>query len=504
MKRECKIINGGDGAVFSLFGQSFLFSTNTLMYFPITECARELLLKESSLLENKVLLEPGEISGERQKMESLEADSREAFLSLLPKEHLSDYLKRYSEDEIYFTLKKIQELKQAGSLVKAGKIEKPEIKFGDYCLKLVQSTRCNLNCSYCFSKKSRDFDMSVETAKKAILYFVDNFGGKANGDENCRYIIDLTGSGEPLLRLDFILEVNNFVQELKKERNINIFCQLATNGMLLTKKMSSLLKKNSILFGVSLDGKKEISEQNRAGLKYDLVAKNIQEMENKDFFGLAATYSGNNHDFVEIFKSLYAFNPEVVGMKPVRLVENDPNSINMKNIEEIKNSYDMFAKWLYKQLVSGNTKLFRAFLHSEDYFARFMKIMLHPVRIFYRCAAGVSSIAVDGKENILICPAFIGKKEGLLGKVGEGISLDKKDKMENLYADKISYCKNCWARYSCGGECFAEAFLNNGKIEKPVPAMCELKKYLIQLSIFFWTTLRFSRDDLYRQCLEEY
>lgn len=37
--------------------------------------------------------------------------------------------------------------------------------------------------------------------------------------------------------------------------------------MLLTKEVSSLLKKNCILFGVSLDGKKEITEKNPERLK---------------------------------------------------------------------------------------------------------------------------------------------------------------------------------------------------------------------------------------------
>lgn len=40
-------IGGLDCAVFTLFGQSFLYSANTLTYFPITNCARDLLLCKS-------------------------------------------------------------------------------------------------------------------------------------------------------------------------------------------------------------------------------------------------------------------------------------------------------------------------------------------------------------------------------------------------------------------------------------------------------------------------
>lgn len=127
----------------------------------------------------------------------------------------------------------------------------------------------------------------------------------------------------------------------------------------------------------------------------------MMDMENKDFFGIAATYSGNNHDFVEIFKTLYSFKPEVVGMKPVRLCEDNENSINMNNIEEIKDSYDRFAKWIYKQLIGGNKDYFNAFMKSEDFFTRFLKVTIRPFRLYYRCSAGISSFAVDGKENII-------------------------------------------------------------------------------------------------------
>lgn len=288
MRRFCKQLDNSDAVVFTVMGQSFLFSANTLTYFPITECAKDILLtSDFEKKENNIMI-----------------------------------YQKYSSKEIDLTCQKLKEFKDSNVLSEINAHEMGDLYYSDYYLKLVQSVRCNLNCSYCFSKKDKKFDMNIETAKKAILFFLDDFVP----DDKRRYIIDLTGSGEPLLRLDFILEINEFVLKLKEERHINIFCQLATNGMLLSKEISSLLKKKCILFGVSLDGEKEMSEKNRTGLKYDVVAKNIHDMENKDFFGLAATYSGNNHNFVQIFKSLLAFKPEVVGMKPVRLPESDKMS----------------------------------------------------------------------------------------------------------------------------------------------------------------------------------
>ena len=44
MKGYCKQLKESDTVVFTIMGQSFLFSANTLTYFPITECAKDLLI----------------------------------------------------------------------------------------------------------------------------------------------------------------------------------------------------------------------------------------------------------------------------------------------------------------------------------------------------------------------------------------------------------------------------------------------------------------------------
>lgn len=452
MKRFCIQLKNKDATIFSVLNQTFLYSAKTLTYFPLTDCARDILLCDSLLC------------------------------------------KKYSEFEIKATEQKLNEFYKNGIISKIASHEKGEIYYGDYYLKLVLSTRCNLRCSYCFAQKSSEFDMSFETAKEAILFFVERFVP----DKNRRIVVDLSGSGEPLLNLDLILSINRFVLNLKEKLKINIFCQFATNGMLLEPKISSLLKQSGILFGVSLDGNKAKSEKSRRGLDYEKVCENIQKIENKDFFGIAATYSSENHDFVQIFKSLCSFNPEVAGMKPVRLNAKNPNAINENSIEKIKDSYDIFAKWIYKQLCFGNKKYFYTFYKSEDFFVRFLKTTLKPLRLFYRCSAGINSFAVDSKENILICPAFIGNKDAIIGNLEQGIFPSKMKVLENLYADKIDSCKNCWARYICGGECFAVSYENFKTLEKPEKSMCELKKYLIELSVWFWTNLKYEHFGLYK------
>lgn len=427
-----------DYVIYKINNTHYVYRINTNTYIPLSKMAKKILLNNCSLKEKNYL----------------------KYITLLNK--------------FFNTNKNVN-------------FPNPEnIQYREYTLKLAHTTRCNLKCKYCFANnKSKKQDMNLETAKNAINFFLFNF--VPNHAE--KIIIDLTGCGEPLLRLDFILAVNNYVKQIKKEENINIFCQFATNGMLLDQKTSSLLKKNNILFGVSLDGNKHYSKSNRKGLDYEKVINNIYNIINKEFFGLAATYTGKHYNLLKIFKNLSNHNSEVIGMKPVRLESSNPNSINLRNIKKIQSNYIRFSKWLFRKTSKNNLEPIKKLLKGEDYFARFLRITLHPSHLFYRCSSGLNSFAVDYNGNILICPAFINKPETFLGNINKGFDYHKYNQLKKLYADNNSNCKKCWARYACGGECFNLSYSEYNNLSTPIKAMCELKKFLIMLSTDFWTKL---------------
>lgn len=466
MTNKCICPEPFDCAVFTIMDNTFLYSASSLSYFPLTDCAQDILL-------DSTYMESGQCP--------------------------ESVVRRYGKNETELTLDKIKEIRDAGIITWRCKFEPTNLQFGDYYLKLIPTLRCNLKCSYCFSTvKTTEYDMSVETAKNAIDFFITKFAAP-----DSRVIVDFTGAGEPLLRLDFILKVNEYVLQVKQKNHINIFSQFATNGMLLTPEVSSILKKNMILYGVSLDGPREESCGARKGLNYDLVIKNIAGMQNKQYFGLAATYSGNNYNLIKIFETLYKLGPEAVGMKPVRLLPGENGAITMNNIDTIKKSYDKFCLWLIERIVHGDEKIVSVLLNGEDYFVRFLRIVIRHKRLFYRCSSGLSSIAVDSAGNILICPVFVNNPSQILGNIRDGIRPEVKDRFKSYYADKIVYCEKCWARYTCGGECFSVGYSNTKELVKPVKAMCELKKYLIQLSVYFWSTLEYDYPELYKKYEEK-
>ena len=126
---------------------------------------------------------------------------------------------------------------------------------------LVLTTRCNMNCDYCYTRRLHKRDMPLELIHKAL----DTFP-----------ITDLifTG-GEPLLRFDLIKSV---LKRINSKRNMRIF--INTNGSLLNYEITKFIKKYDVNIELSLDGSREIHDKHRR-LKnnsgtFDIIAKNIK------------------------------------------------------------------------------------------------------------------------------------------------------------------------------------------------------------------------------------
>lgn len=84
----------------------------------------------------------------------------------------------------------------------------------NYTLCIHPSRKCNLQCKYCFGEEEYlpSCEISLDMAIQAIDFIVLNHGVTGS-----LYTIDLSGSGEPLLRLDFIKELDKHCETLRNK-----------------------------------------------------------------------------------------------------------------------------------------------------------------------------------------------------------------------------------------------------------------------------------------------
>jgi len=121
---------------------------------------------------------------------------------------------------------------------------------------------CNLRCKYCIYHPDhvafREFGkkhMSLETAKKAMDFLKEH--SKKRDD-----IIHISFyGGEPLLNFEVVQETIAYAKEIFEEKIVQF--ALTTNVVLLTQEISDYFVENNVRLTLSIDGPKEMHDENR-------------------------------------------------------------------------------------------------------------------------------------------------------------------------------------------------------------------------------------------------
>ncbi len=341
------------------------------------------------------------------------------------------------------------------------------------------SSKCNLNCKYCFRDSDKDAELSMDKIKLFVKKIITRFPYTKH------FHIDLTGSGEPLLRMDLIKNILNFTKELRNEKyTINIgFC---TNGTLLSKDTISFLEENEIYYGVSIDGNRITHDKYRTDYKgqptFKKIIKNVKNT-NFEYVGAAVTVTSDNYNLVENLKNLHKYF-NVVTMKPVRTVETMNGEINEKNVENLIAAYNELYNFLLTETLKLNTWFIVKLIKGEDLFGRYIKRVFINQIVRTRCDAGMSRFVLDNDSRIYVCGAASKNPNFMIGNLEDGLYENKVDQIGKSQIES-DYCKNCFAKSVCGGICMVYEWelRKFNKIDNR--ALCKLKQHLVLLALSF-------------------
>lgn len=138
------------------------------------------------------------------------------------------------------------------------------VPFSPECLTIHSGNECNMNCTYCYTKKKRFGNYKlvgfpdlkdVETTLHFTL---------KNSTPNFRKLtVVYHGSGEPAWHWHQLVECQKQVFRIAQEYKMELFSYIATNGC-LSKKQVSWLSDNMNLIGISCDGPPDIQKKQRA------------------------------------------------------------------------------------------------------------------------------------------------------------------------------------------------------------------------------------------------
>jgi uncharacterized protein len=347
-------------------------------------------------------------------------------------------------------------------------------------ISLHTSSRCNLKCTYCFKKERDKRNLTFEESKKFIDMIIDEYPNAG------KYIVDPTGSGEPLLNKKLLYQIGEYCKEKSNELRREVLPMIVTNGTLLDKETVQEIRDAGILFGVSLDGDKKDNDYYRKDALgngvYKEVIKNVKNIKDRSLMGVAVTLTDKNIDLVKTLKHLIKYFP-TISIKPIRSVDGSVG-INETNIDEIKREYTRLYEFLLSETMKGNLEYIAALLNGDDYFGKFLLRTILGQKVSTRCDAGIGRFSFTPNGNIYVCPGAIDIDELKIGTLESGINYEMRDRLWKQLTEREE-CNNCFARFVCGGECMVSTYYATNKIDKVDHIMCELKKHLYKLSLLY-------------------
>ncbi|MEG0034256.1 MAG: radical SAM protein [Bacilli bacterium] len=340
------------------------------------------------------------------------------------------------------------------------------------------TSNCNLRCKYCFNENKVSKKLEINQIKDFINYVVEV------KNEAERYFVDMSGSGEPLLYLKDILEISKYCKEVSNKIGKELTVMLSTNGTLLSEEYTELLQKNNILFGVSLDGYKELHDINRVDINnlgtYDKVVNNIKLIRNNEYVGGGMTISNQNTDiFKAYFEMLSLF--KTVSIRPARISYKD------FDFSFIEDGYSKFVDYLISEIKNNNLQPLLSIINGDDYFGNIiLKIMSNSI-LSRRCDAGIARFALGIDGAIFPCIPAVTHKEL------ETTKAQIENNINNIYfSNPSTKCENCISRNICGSDCYVLQYEFKNE-----SGLCEFKKYLFFLAMYLCGTIELEYFESY-------
>ncbi|HLP60671.1 MAG TPA: radical SAM protein, partial [Candidatus Deferrimicrobium sp.] len=400
----------------------------------------------------------------------------------LPAAQISNELgNRFPAEDIAGDLKTLKEL---DLLIDKGQTFIPPENPALDTLDMQVSHHCNLACRYCYAKGGnfggQDKLMSIETAKKAIDFFIDHI----NGEEDLSISFD---GGEPLINFKVTKEAALYAREKVEKKDKTIRFSIGTNATLVTDEIAETFSQLKFSPQISLDGPESIQDELRPfknGMgAYRQMMAGIKKLKEKGVrLASRITITPRNLNLKDNIEQLYQLGVIRIAAFPATGIPGD-YAFRPEHLQILKEEYDKTAEFFLDSLFNKGELV--CFSNFTDNIRNF-----HNAKVLhYGCGAARTFISVDPNEDIYPCHRLVGNEKYRLGNLQKGIDYEKRRIFQENHVDNKEKCRLCWAKYLCGGGCLVEGEYANGDIKTPYDVSCEIYKYEKELSFMIYAKI---------------
>lgn len=356
---------------------------------------------------------------------------------------------------------------------------KPVVK----TLTLFVTNQCNLACSYCHEKafelhNSKSLD--IETLKKTVLYFLENF--------EHQNVINICFCGdELLLNLPLIKESVNVLKEIGDHQGINFKYSLTTNGTFLNEEIIDFLIRYNISVEISIDGLEILPDLHRRYLdgrgSYQTIIDNVSKLAAYCDVSARVTVTNYQIDLIGMYQKLE--NAGFCAMKTECVVDH-----KLENSEE-EFRYFVHNLQLFADYFIDNIKQ-RKIIYYTDFLSVLKNFHFGAFPSFFPCSAGLDKYAVTTDGSIYFCHYFSNIPEFKWGDVNHGFDREKRIQFLKSHLVMVrgkENCDNCWAQRICGGTCYYISYVESETTKSISDNYCRFKKEIFKKALYIYTSL---------------
>jgi len=425
-------------------------------------------------------------SGAVHLMDEIAYDIIDDFAALPEDKILEKYGGQYPVSEIEEVWAEISQLEAEGVLFCEDGFtghrendQSPTVK--SLCLNI--SHDCNLRCRYCFAGSGHFGGartlMTAEIGKRAVDFLLEN----SKERRHCE--LDFFG-GEPLMNKKTVEEVLAYGKEAASRRNKEIKFTLTTNALLLNQETTDFLNREKISVVLSLDGRPAVNDAMRLTIpgtkgSYDHIQPKISsfvESRNNENYFVRGTYTRNNLDFSQDVLHLADLGYKYISVEPVVGSPDDDWALRECDLPALFQEYEELVRQYVRRMREGC---------GFDFFHFNLDLNHGPClpKRLSGCGAGYEYMAVTPEGDLFPCHQFVGKNRFKLGTVWDGIQNTAiVSEFRDAHVYNKTKCRECWAKFHCGGGCHANAEFANSTIMEPYHVGCELEKKRLECAIY--------------------
>ena len=322
-----------------------------------------------------------------------------------------------------------------------------------HALSLAVAQKCNMGCTYCYAQGGAfgapPQNMPLKTALDAVELL---FREARPGD---KVSLSFLG-GEPLLNRSVIRAATEHAATLAALRKSVLTLSITSNGSLLRSEDLDFFESHGFAVTFSLDGVGDVHNRQRPFKNgrgsYESVLERIRPaLSQQRLMQVSArvTVTPENLDLVPTLEAFVEMGFHSVGFSPL---------LNAPNGGELGREH---LAIMLEQMIACGQRFERAVATGRRYpfsnMVTALKEIHRGTHHAYPCGAGIGYFGVDADGALYACHRFVNDDDHIFGSVENGVDRERQHAwMEQRHVNHQEPCRDCWARYLCGGGCHHE------------------------------------------------